>query len=1114
MTIPSTIRHGYPMTAAILTGKVFLLLSAAFMCAPVAMAQAVTTPVTAGPGAVVTIPTGTTVNVASGTAISSTGGSISGTDIRAIVDGSGTAVKASGSGALITLDGTSVISAGNGSYLVEALAGGRIVLGNTQVSGPGASVAQAGLHASGAGSSIAVATGTISSARGGAWMDNGGQISLGAGTVINLSGSENGSAGLLVNNIVVPDGAIASGLTVNINNGMGVARTTDYAWIGVSMQGDNARLSLDRLTVQGNDANIGVFVADYGVLNLTNSNIVVNGHGGNSNDAVRFWPININMFGSQEYGIILYNGGTLNASNTSVTVNTTGASVGIEAYNQNTLNLDHVSINMAGTGGGSALYIYQSSVAHVTNSIITTGNAAYAGVRVLGNSTFVGDAMAITTNGAASYGVRVTVAPATATLTNSTITTNGATSSGVWVNGVNAKFTGDTLLITTNGDTSYGVYVQAGGVATVSNSQIDVNGSGSAGLRLLSGAMYVDTVDVSAMGAGSTGIQLTDSSIAILNSNIEASGSGVVEEGNAPHFAMTGGSITSAATAFRVTATNAVLNIGDVKVTGNGLLLDVADAASVTLLATGSTLTGDMQAAGSGAATVALSDGSNWTGAARNPGSLSLTDSIWNLTGNSDVASLVLGNTTVAFSSPDVSGYKTLTVRGNYTGADALFVLNTRLGDDSSPTDRLVIQGDTAGSSQLRIVNNGGLGAMTVSDGIQVVQVQGTSAGAFALNGRVAAGAYEYTLRQGGNAATGGNADDGNWYLRSIYTPPDVPVPPTPPVPPVPQLPDIRVEVPVDMVIPVLATEYGYAMLGTLHERVGEDWVRQGADGQRFVAGSWGRIIGERGFRDGNNFFSSGPRFSYDFAAVQAGLDVFARQAPDGTRDRAGFYVGYGQIDSNVKAVYGGRAGTVDMDAYTLGLYWTHYATSGWYTDAILQGTQYSATAKSIENQRITPDGLGLIGSLEGGYSFRLGARTQLEPQAQIVYQTMSFDNAQDDFGRVSFNDTNSLRGRIGVRLAHTRNMAADGADPRLITAWVRTNVWHEFEGDSETTFSSLSGDNGTQFSTRFDGTWGEIGVGVTGQLTQSVSLFATAGYDHSTDFTAWNGRLGLTVKW
>src|SRR5690606_32315387 len=61
-----------------------------------------------------------------------------------------------------------------------------------------------------------------------------------------------------------------------------------------------------------------------------------------------------------------------------------------------------------------------------------------------------------------------------------------------------------------------------------------------------------------------------------------------------------------------------------------------------------------------------------------------------------------------------------LTVNGNYMGNGGLLMLNTVLGNDSSATDRLIVGGDTSGSTNLRVNNVGGGGAPTV-EGIKVV---------------------------------------------------------------------------------------------------------------------------------------------------------------------------------------------------------------------------------------------------------------------------------------------------------------------------------------------------------------------------------------------------------
>ncbi|TLI62163.1 autotransporter outer membrane beta-barrel domain-containing protein, partial [Escherichia sp. E1130] len=56
----------------------------------------------------------------------------------------------------------------------------------------------------------------------------------------------------------------------------------------------------------------------------------------------------------------------------------------------------------------------------------------------------------------------------------------------------------------------------------------------------------------------------------------------------------------------------------------------------------------------------------------------------------------------------------TLTINGNYAANDGLLVMHTVLGDDNSVTDKLIIKGDTFGSTRVMVNNAGGLGADTL----------------------------------------------------------------------------------------------------------------------------------------------------------------------------------------------------------------------------------------------------------------------------------------------------------------------------------------------------------------------------------------------------------------
>lgn len=86
---------------------------------------------------------------------------------------------------------------------------------------------------------------------------------------------------------------------------------------------------------------------------------------------------------------------------------------------------------------------------------------------------------------------------------------------------------------------------------------------------------------------------------------------------------------------------------------------------------------------------------------------------------------------------PGVNGIGTLTIAGNYTGNGGVLQIESVLGDDSSPTDLLVITGDSilgTAATQVFVTNLGGAGAETTGDGIRIVDVAGASdADAFVL---------------------------------------------------------------------------------------------------------------------------------------------------------------------------------------------------------------------------------------------------------------------------------------------------------------------------------------------------------------------------------------------
>jgi autotransporter family porin len=484
---------------------------------------------------------------------------------------------------------------------------------------------------------------------------------------------------------------------------------------------------------------------------------------------------------------------------------------------------------------------------------------------------------------------------------------------------------------------------------------------------------------------------------------------------------------------------------------------------------------------------------------------------------NGNPAAPVVGDVLV------ISGGHTAGINGGgvfvANGGLVRFDTNLNEGGANSQSDILVVDGTRLGSAKtgLAVTNVGGPGAITVGNGIALVEVLNKSASdptVFTLAGRVAAGPYEYALFHGG---VGADAQDGNWYLRSSIDCRSDPTNPIcriePPSPSPDPIPDYRTETSLYSAIPSLTLLYGRALLDTLHERVGEEEDQR----QRPISSNgslgWGRIIGVNGHQSGDaiGIFGTGPSYNYSFLGLQAGMDVFRRDRADGSRDQAGAYFAIGGDQGRVSHVDGSQ-GNSNFNAYTFGGYWTHFGASGWYTDAILQGTFYDISSSADRGLPALRTGAqGAAASIEAGYPFKFGAGYFIEPQAQLVYQNVHINDARDVDSQVFFSDVASLAARIGARLGRT--WAIEGSQ-RTITAWIRPNLWNEFLGNPVTSFSSETGL--IPFRADLRGLWGEINVGVSGQVSTSTTLYANASYSSRFDSGgfSYTGKAGLRVNW
>ena len=506
------------------------------------------------------------------------------------------------------------------------------------------------------------------------------------------------------------------------------------------------------------------------------------------------------------------------------------------------------------------------------------------------------------------------------------------------------------------------------------------------------------------------------------------------------------------------------------------------------------------------------------------------------------------GSATPGFSGSPMGAF---TINGNYTGVGGTMAINTVLGGDGSPSDKLVISsaGTTAtGNTTVRVTNVGGGGAETTGNGIQVVSAVGgatTAPGAFALPaGELRAGSFDYDLFRGG---VSGSPND--WFLRSDFiagggggagggsgsggggggggggvpTTPLPPVtslptdPPPNPLPPGVAFPIIGPELATYGVVQPLARQLGLSILGTLDDRVGYTYEPDGcavapavapdalptrkqgpapAPCPLFSPSVWGRFFGQTIHNNYQAF--ADPNASGNLGGFQGGIDLLRGSLIAGHYERAGLYGAYGDVNADVNGLVTNpaatayvlsRTGSMNLTSWSAGGYWTHVGPGGWYLDAVLQGTWYYGSA-STQFAKLNTDGTGFIASLEGGYPFswpQLGPGFVIEPQGQILWQKVSFRHDYDGLGDVALGDTTGPSGRIGLRTKWT--VVTGGG--QVWQPYLRANLWRDWGAEADALYS------GTDIVPLLSQTTMlELGGGLTGRINANVSVFANVDYE------------------
>ncbi|WP_338580891.1 autotransporter outer membrane beta-barrel domain-containing protein [Pseudomonas sp. MAG733B] len=1056
------------------------------------------------------------------------------------VNGTGVTLTATGTfangaraedGGAVTLSGSSVNTSGVGNKLITnvqnaaamAISGGSIQLnGNSTVVTSGQY--NHGVMAQGAGSSATVTDTTITTNGNGAV---GVRVADATATVTNTSIFTNGSGAIgtwaegpgstlnITNSHITTQSNVAPAVRASLGSIAaitgGTITTNGLDSAGLSAGGGANLTATDVTTLTtGNDNAMGVIADVDGLITLNRGTVTTTG--------------SLVRAGARPHALAARGSGATLVANGTVARTQGNDGMGVVADDGGSvrLNVDTasgagVSVRTEGLRSIGLFSVVEQVGPQFLADITTTGatvetlganaHGALAQQNFLAAPATINlNTTSVTTRGADAVGLRA-VSAGSVVANNSVVLTQGVASHGVMARdaqgGLRSSMTVNQTSVTTSGAVAHGAVAQAGGLVTGNNSTITASGADASALYAMGAAGFVSNANFSNSAlSNASGATVAIGGVADVSlTNTTVSGSGQwLRVATADSFAPLPQPAAPITGVPDVPEFDEVAGPPPVALPTPGAIpTNVPGLANI--VATNSTLTGS-----------ALTD----TGSVSN---LTLINSTWNLTGNSNLTTLVNDPSLIDFSAPVGGVFKTLTVN-TYSG-DGDIALNTFLEGDGSPSDKLVIDSGTATGSSHLIIRNAadasgvlGRGALTTGNGIQVIDaVNGgtTAPGAFALGGPVYAGPYEYTLHR----SSTDNSNEQAWYLRSNVAPDG----PSPGPDPEPAVPNFRPQTSLYGAVPALALVYSRSIIDTLHERVGEERRLTGAplpaeDQQEYGPSlGWGRLIYRSGERESDNGpFGNSPGYNYDLNAFQVGVDLYRSEETDGNTEQAGVSLAIGNIKGGIDHYNGANAGEDVLRAYSLGGYWTHFDPEGWYLDTVLQLNRFDIEAKPGNIGKLKTDGWGYTASLEGGYPFEVRKDLYIEPQAQIIYSYVELDDSDDLAADVRFEDVDSLIGRLGVRIDKDWFREDDDGKTRRTNGWIRPSIWHEFKGEPKTEFSSANGF--VPFEADIGGTWGEINLGVDYQANERTTFYVSAGYQRAFDGEShsYEGMLGVKV--
>ncbi|MFV0431540.1 MAG: autotransporter outer membrane beta-barrel domain-containing protein [Alphaproteobacteria bacterium] len=336
------------------------------------------------------------------------------------------------------------------------------------------------------------------------------------------------------------------------------------------------------------------------------------------------------------------------------------------------------------------------------------------------------------------------------------------------------------------------------------------------------------------------------------------------------------------------------------------------------------------------------------------------------------------------------------------------------------------------------------------------------------------------------------------------------------------ETPEVLAEVPAYTSLPTIGREVVMSELNSMHIRLGElrnynGWVGSGSSNIKTNLGTqWHNLIGFddsriNGWLKGTmDHFSYEPLHSFDVSGTYGGFAAGMDKKFDIASNMdiyAGIFGGYktgsfetsGQGESHDAS----ERSHIDMSTWSIGAYATFFNTAGTYVDVV---GEYMGLSADIDAAGLhsTSKGYTIAGSVEVGHRLDLAKDWAIEPQAQVKIAHVHWNNFNDGYNDIAFENHTYIAARTGLRVEKNFEITRGEIKP-----WAYLGVVHEFSKEPKVTYADVDFLS-HEYSTAMEGK-----LGLTANINNMIQAYGNIGYSSDfNDYDAVSGDIGIRVSW